>query len=144
MFCEPKLKVFNQFLTEICFLLILFYQNDTIYTNLLKHLNQFQPAPWLCVEDFNEIVEQSEKVGAAFRREPQMVKFWNTLEFCRLSDLAIRDYILLGVTIVPMIPSPRRGSIVRWQMWIAALIINKSRCRFWQRSSDHHPILSVF
>jgi hypothetical protein len=32
---------------------------------LLKHLKQFQPVPWLCVGNFNEIVEQSEKKGAA-------------------------------------------------------------------------------
>lgn len=30
---------------------------------LLTYLKQFQPHPWLCVGDFNEIVDQSEKVG---------------------------------------------------------------------------------
>jgi hypothetical protein len=25
---------------------------------LLKHLSQFQPLPWLCAGDFNEILEQ--------------------------------------------------------------------------------------
>jgi len=54
---------------------------------LLKHLKQFQPVPWLCVCDFNEIVEQSEKEGAALQRESQMVKFLYTLEFYGLSDL---------------------------------------------------------
>jgi len=40
---------------------------------LLKHLKTLLPLPWLCARDFNEIVEQSEKEGAAIRRESQMV-----------------------------------------------------------------------
>jgi hypothetical protein len=31
--------------------------------DLLTHLKGFTPDPWLCVGDFNEVVEQSEKVG---------------------------------------------------------------------------------
>jgi hypothetical protein len=30
---------------------------------LLNHLRSFAPLPWLCVGDFNEITEQSEKMG---------------------------------------------------------------------------------
>jgi hypothetical protein len=32
---------------------------------LLKHLKSLQPIPWLCLGDFNEIVEQSKKEGGA-------------------------------------------------------------------------------
>jgi len=36
---------------------------------LLQHLRIFQPTPWLCAGDFNEILEQNEKCGATLRRE---------------------------------------------------------------------------
>lgn len=42
---------------------------------LLKHLSLFQPLPWLCVGDFNEILEQREKNGVTIRSEPQMNRF---------------------------------------------------------------------
>ena len=29
--------------------------------DLLRHLNTFQPTPWLCIGDFNEIMNLSEK-----------------------------------------------------------------------------------
>jgi hypothetical protein len=31
---------------------------------LLKHLQSYSPLAWLCIGDFNEIVDQSEKWGA--------------------------------------------------------------------------------
>jgi len=54
---------------------------------LLHHLKSFSPDPWVCVGDFNEIVEQSEKEGAALRGESQMEGFRAVLEMCELSDL---------------------------------------------------------
>jgi hypothetical protein len=54
---------------------------------LLKHLKSFQPVPWLCARDFNEILEQSEKEGAAIQRESQMESFREALEECGLCDL---------------------------------------------------------
>lgn len=54
---------------------------------LLNHLKTFLPLPWLCAGDFNEIVEQSEKEGAAIRRESHMVGFRDALEACGLCDL---------------------------------------------------------
>lgn len=49
---------------------------------LLKHLKNHQPVPWMCVGDFNEILEQSEKEGAVIRRESQMQSFREALEKC--------------------------------------------------------------
>jgi hypothetical protein len=54
---------------------------------LLHHLQHFCPGAWLCVGDFNEIVEQSEKQGGVPRRDRQMEQFRNVLKDCGLSDL---------------------------------------------------------
>ena len=55
--------------------------------NLLCHLKLLITEPWLCAGDFNEILDQSEKVGG--RRRPQflMENFRNTLELCGLHEL---------------------------------------------------------
>jgi hypothetical protein len=57
---------------------------------LLRHLKDFQPDPWLCCGDFNEIVAQHEKVGGAHRKEEQMNEFRVALEVCNLSDMGYR------------------------------------------------------
>jgi exonuclease III len=57
---------------------------------LLTHLNSYQPDPWLCIGDFNEIVNQDEKMGGALRRESQMDQFREALENCGLSDLGYK------------------------------------------------------
>jgi hypothetical protein len=54
---------------------------------LLKHLKLFAPNPWLCVGDFNKIIDQSEKNGVALRKEGQMKQFREALEDCNVSDL---------------------------------------------------------
>jgi exonuclease III len=57
---------------------------------LLKHLRTHLPLPWLCVGDFNEVVEQSDKEGGALRSESKMEGFRNALVDCHLSDLDFR------------------------------------------------------
>lgn len=54
---------------------------------LVKHLKSHALVPWLCMEDFNEIMDHSEKEGAAIRRESQMEGFRTALEECQLCDL---------------------------------------------------------
>jgi exonuclease III len=54
---------------------------------LLNHLRSFVPLPWLCVGDFNEITEQSEKSRALLHKEIQMTQFREVLEHCHFSDL---------------------------------------------------------
>ncbi|XP_059458269.1 uncharacterized protein LOC132187853 [Corylus avellana] len=54
---------------------------------LLRHLKQFSPFPWLCIGDYNEITDQSEKVGANLRKNTMMGQFREALEDCNLSDL---------------------------------------------------------
>jgi hypothetical protein len=54
---------------------------------LLSHLGFLSRPAWLCIGDFNEIVDQSEKVGGAVRREIQLDQFRTTLLDCNLGDL---------------------------------------------------------
>jgi hypothetical protein len=54
---------------------------------LLRHLQSFSPSPWMCVKDFNEIIEQSKKEGAPLRVESQMDGFRTAMEDCHLGDL---------------------------------------------------------
>jgi hypothetical protein len=54
---------------------------------LLEHLRQFQPQPWMCVGDFNEILTPEEKTRVALRKERQMDQFRNALGNCQLLDL---------------------------------------------------------
>ncbi|GLT72479.1 hypothetical protein SLA2020_444100 [Shorea laevis] len=54
---------------------------------LLAHLKIFNPTPWLCVGDFNEIVTHSEKKGDSLHSVQHMEAFSSTLEECGLNDL---------------------------------------------------------
>jgi len=57
---------------------------------LLTHLRNNSSSAWMCIRDFNEIVNHQEKVGGAVRNEAQMEKFWDTLIGCNLGDLGYR------------------------------------------------------
>jgi ribonuclease HI len=57
---------------------------------ILKHLKSHLPVPWLCVRDFNEILDPLEKRGAAVRGESQMDGFRDALGECQLSDLGFQ------------------------------------------------------
>jgi hypothetical protein len=54
---------------------------------LLWHLSHFQPKASLCVGDFNEILTQSERMGAAIRSRSQMEAFQRALSNCFLCGL---------------------------------------------------------
>jgi hypothetical protein len=55
--------------------------------SLLKLLRSFSPEKWLCVGDFNEIAEESEKFGTVPRALWQMVDFQEALDYTQLQDL---------------------------------------------------------
>lgn len=50
-------------------------------------MRSFSRREWLCIGDFNEIVDNSEKVGGLWRLETQLAGFKNSLADCNLGDL---------------------------------------------------------
>jgi hypothetical protein len=57
---------------------------------LLQHLSTLSLSEWVCMGDFNEIFDNSEKVGGAWRQEVQMERFRLTIQCCQLGDLGFR------------------------------------------------------
>jgi hypothetical protein len=55
--------------------------------DILRHLKTMSPSAWLCLGDFNEILCESEKFGAAARPRWQMKNFSNMVDYCQLLDL---------------------------------------------------------
>jgi exonuclease III len=55
--------------------------------SLLKYLAQSDPLPWLCIGDFNEVANGTEKWGGSMRNRSGMIDFQQTLEACKLTDL---------------------------------------------------------
>ncbi|XP_059452771.1 uncharacterized protein LOC132183336 [Corylus avellana] len=58
--------------------------------SLLKYLRTFEPTPWVCAEDFNEILSNSKKCGGRGRARGLMNDFQNALETCVLHDIDYR------------------------------------------------------
>ncbi|KAK4393459.1 hypothetical protein Sango_1816700 [Sesamum angolense] len=58
---------------------------------LLSRLHDQSRREWLCAGDFNEILDQSEKLGGPPRPMWQMRKFREALEQCELVDLVLRE-----------------------------------------------------
>jgi len=54
---------------------------------ILRFLSKINPAPWLCVGDFNEITNVGEKSSSSYRSPRQMQEFKKVLEDCQLLDL---------------------------------------------------------
>jgi hypothetical protein len=55
--------------------------------SLLKFLSTSISLPWLCVGDFNEIMDESERSGIFRSSRRQMVIFRETMDFCQLQDM---------------------------------------------------------
>jgi hypothetical protein len=58
--------------------------------DLLRKLRRFQPIPWICIGDFNEVVGMDEKMGGSVRSENQIKNFQSVLTDCELADLGYR------------------------------------------------------
>uniref|UniRef100_A0A2N9FA00 Reverse transcriptase domain-containing protein n=1 Tax=Fagus sylvatica TaxID=28930 RepID=A0A2N9FA00_FAGSY len=74
------------------FCLIGFYGNVETYKwkeswVLLKHLSHLSSSLWLCMGDFNEILDNSERKGQGYRPEWQIRDFGEVVVQCGLHDL---------------------------------------------------------
>ena len=74
-----------------------FYGNAETYKRkeswaLLKHLSQQSSILWVCLDDFNEILEYSECLGRHFRPEWQLRDFREAVSFCELHDLGFQGH----------------------------------------------------
>jgi hypothetical protein len=54
---------------------------------LLHHLGTLDPLAWLSMRDYNETIEDAEKVGGSLKPRGQMAAFVETFEECQLVDL---------------------------------------------------------
>jgi hypothetical protein len=54
---------------------------------ILSHLRSFNPMAWMCIGDFNKILEANEKFGACRKSRKQMENFRATLDLCHPEDL---------------------------------------------------------
>ena len=59
---------------------------------LLSHLKSFVEGPWLCIGDFNAILQSSEKLSKRPAQVNQINAFRPVLEVCQLEDLGYRSY----------------------------------------------------
>jgi len=112
---------------------------------LLNHLKSFNPVAWLCVGDFNEILEHSEKEGGALRREVQMDGFRNALDECQLGDLGYHGSRFTW--------SNRRSDAMFTKERLDRAVANQGWCTLFQditvnilaaRASGHNPVQVCF
>jgi hypothetical protein len=61
--------------------------------DILRYLRRQDDLPWLCAEDFNEILWSEEQLGGNPRNESQMTAFRECLADCGLSDLGYKGYM---------------------------------------------------
>lgn len=62
------------------------------FWSLIKSLKDHEDQSWLVLRDFNEIFQQSKKLGDKDRSERQIRQFQEVLETCDLGDLGFSGY----------------------------------------------------
>jgi endonuclease/exonuclease/phosphatase family metal-dependent hydrolase len=113
--------------------------------SLLRFLSSMDPAPWLCVGDFNEIVSLSEKSNSSYRSSSQMQAFKNALEDSHLSDLGFSGprFTWCNGRSGEDFTRERLDRAVANGEWtnlfnvVEVLVLPRSK-------SDHHPLLVSF
>jgi hypothetical protein len=112
---------------------------------LLRHLSLIDPIPWLCVGDYNEILNLSEQKGAISKTMGQMEDFQKALEECRLCDL--------GFSGPKFTWSNGRDGEAYTQERLDRAAANLEWCEYFteanvavlaRRSSDHNPLFISF
>ena len=59
---------------------------------LLRHLRTLVDGPWVCIGDFNAILQSTEKLSKRPPQHSQMDAFREALDHCQLEDLGFSDY----------------------------------------------------
>ena len=59
---------------------------------LLQHLKSVVDGPWVCIGDFNAILQSTEKLSKRPPQHNQMDAFREPLDHCQLEDLGFRGY----------------------------------------------------
>jgi hypothetical protein len=110
--------------------------------DILRHLNTLSPSAWLCVGDFNEILCDSEKFGAAARPRWQMTNFRDMVDSCHLLDLGFSGPTFTwcnrqgGASFI----KERLDRAMANSKW-CDLFPSQQVCILAARSSDHAPLL---
>jgi hypothetical protein len=119
-------------------------EKKDITSRALRVLNS-RPGPWLCMDDFNEILFQYEKQGGAARPQRCMDKFREPLEECGLADLGYSRYMFTWHNHHQITEGyiqerlDRAVANLEWRdLFLRYELINGE-----QRHSDHIPIILV-
>ncbi|GLT70035.1 hypothetical protein SLA2020_421370 [Shorea laevis] len=96
---------------------------------LLSFLKDSSPTPWLCVGDFNEILDNSEKFGGVLRSERQMECFRSVLEDCNLGDLGYRGSKFTWTNCRGVGQFIRKGLIVQRLIQSGVPYLEKLKCQ---------------
>jgi hypothetical protein len=109
---------------------------------LLRHLRSLCTGAWMCVGDFNEIVEHREKWGGTRRRDGQMEQFRAALEDCGLSDLGFLGpkFTWTNGQYGGNFMKERLDRAVANRAW-CAMFKNREIRVLAARTSDHNPVM---
>jgi hypothetical protein len=113
--------------------------------SLLSYLSSLSKDKWLCMGDFNEIVDLSEKYRGAKRNEAQKERFRCTLEECNLGDLGFKGSKYTWIN------NRDSGDFIKERLdWAVG---TSSSCEAFPNAvvevlpvinSDHKPLLMIF
>ena len=109
--------------------------------DLLCNLHQKYSLPWLCADDFNEILLLHEKLGGALRSETAMREFREVVDDCEFMDLgyAGKKYSWRGKRGDHMVLE-RLDRALASHSWLALNLATRVQC-IRSKVSDHYPII---
>lgn len=112
------------------------------FWNSFKSLKNYNPLPWLCLGDWNEVLLQDKFLGAHSRPEWQVWCFWEVLSQCN-----INDHVHEGLPFTwnrnmrqPCAAKGRLDRALASSDWLSLFPYNKVEHMF-SHLSDHKPIL---
>ena len=83
-----------------------YVQPDTIKQeetwSILESLSRTNQLSWLCIEDYNEIISQSEKSGGRLRSSRQLDRFRRAINLCGFTTWALLVHRSLGLKLIAL------------------------------------------